>query len=258
VDRRTIYDHIIEMGGKYHKYKAKTGVQLTPEHEAARRLWADINLLHPQTFWEHIWFQDECIVEIGHNGVIVWFWRHSGEQWIPDFIAPGAPKGIKVMISLLISTQGIVNIEFPELNPASPSGHGVTAQTLRANFKMQFPASCYAGGEDWIVMDNSSLHRSHETRVWFEEVGIRMLFLPPKSPNLNIIEHHWRLFKRRTHRLHPELKTMIGSDGEKAIALKAAFREAHAQLREERGDILYSGGLPEAFICCERCAWPCY
>ncbi len=143
------------------------------------------------------------------------------------------------MISLFVSAQGTVNIEFPELNPASPSGHGVTAQTLRASFEMQFPASCSAGGEDWIVINNSSLHRNRMMRVWFEEVGIRVLFLPPKSPDLNIIEHYWGPFKRRTHRLHPELKTMTGSDGEKATALKAALREALAQLREERGDILH-------------------
>ena len=42
-----------------------------------------------------------------------------------------------------------------------------------------------------VVMDNASFHKSQKTQELIESVGCRVVFLPPYSPDLNLIEKFW-------------------------------------------------------------------
>lgn len=53
-------------------------------HERARLSEVVRHLPYDQDTWDNCWFLDQSMVELGRNGVITWFWRHGGEQWIPD------------------------------------------------------------------------------------------------------------------------------------------------------------------------------
>lgn len=46
-----------------------------------------------------------------------------------------------------------------------------------------------------IVLDNASYHRAKVVRELAEALGIELLYLPPYSPNLNLIERVWKLVK---------------------------------------------------------------
>ena len=48
-----------------------------------------------------------------------------------------------------------------------------------------------------VIMDNASFHRKAKLKVEAEEAGVRVLFLPPYSPDLNPIEKTWANMKRR-------------------------------------------------------------
>ena len=48
----------------------------------------------------------------------------------------------------------------------------------------------------FIVMDNASFHKSQKTKELIESVGCRVIFLPPYSPDLNVIEKFWAHMKR--------------------------------------------------------------
>jgi transposase len=48
-----------------------------------------------------------------------------------------------------------------------------------------------------VVMDNASFHKQQRTRELIEESGCTLLFLPPYSPDLNLIEKFWANFKRK-------------------------------------------------------------
>ena len=55
-----------------------------------------------------------------------------------------------------------------------------------------------------VILDNARFHRPKAVQRLLKRVGCRALFLPPYSPDLNLIENQWHSFKTRvcTHRLH--------------------------------------------------------
>lgn len=48
-----------------------------------------------------------------------------------------------------------------------------------------------------VVMDNASFHRKKRLNDLAEQYGIRIIFLPPYSPELNPIEHFWSWLKKK-------------------------------------------------------------
>jgi transposase len=49
---------------------------------------------------------------------------------------------------------------------------------------------------DVVVMDNLSAHKAMDVRVWIENQGAALLYLPPYSPDLNPIEKAWAKLKQ--------------------------------------------------------------
>jgi len=54
-----------------------------------------------------------------------------------------------------------------------------------------------------IVMDNATFHRKNKLIPLAESAGVRLLFLPPYSPNLNLIEQFWAWLKRHLRKILP-------------------------------------------------------
>ena len=46
-----------------------------------------------------------------------------------------------------------------------------------------------------VIIDNARFHKSKKVIELIESVGCRIIFLPPYSPDLNPIEHHWAAVK---------------------------------------------------------------
>lgn len=53
-----------------------------------------------------------------------------------------------------------------------------------------------------IFLDNAPYNKSYEVRDKAEELGIILHFLPPYSPNLNLIERLWKFFKKKVIKCH--------------------------------------------------------
>lgn len=58
-------------------------------------------------------------------------------------------------------------------------------------------AQVYVGQSITIVLDNARYQRCKLVQACAESLGIQLLFLPPYSPNLNIIERVWKFIKKK-------------------------------------------------------------
>ena len=47
-----------------------------------------------------------------------------------------------------------------------------------------------------IIMDNASFHRKEALKTLAKQANVKLLFLPPYSPDFNPIEHSWANMKR--------------------------------------------------------------
>jgi len=53
-------------------------------------------------------------------------------------------------------------------------------------------------GKVFLIVDNASYHHSKEVNNWLlHHKRFRLLFLPPYSPNLNLIERLWKFFHQK-------------------------------------------------------------
>lgn len=71
----------------------------------------------------------------------------------------------------------------------------------------------YPNGEVTLVMDNARYQRCHFVMDQAGELGIELLFLPPYSPNLNLIERLWKLTKKRclTNKYYANFKSFCST-----------------------------------------------
>jgi transposase len=53
-----------------------------------------------------------------------------------------------------------------------------------------------AAAEIAVVLDNARYNRSKEVREWLETSRIKVVYLPPYAPNLNLIERFWGFLKK--------------------------------------------------------------
>ena len=49
----------------------------------------------------------------------------------------------------------------------------------------------------YIICDNARYYRSKMVNEYLESSKIELIFLPPYSPNLNLIERYWKFFKKK-------------------------------------------------------------
>lgn len=52
-----------------------------------------------------------------------------------------------------------------------------------------------------LIIDNARFHKSRRVIKLVESVGCRIIFLPPYSPDLNPIEHHWTSVKNEIRKM---------------------------------------------------------
>jgi len=82
--------------------------------------------------------------------------------------------------------------------------------------------------DDVLIMDNCSVHHSKDVKKRLKELSIRVLYMPPYSPELNPIEEAWSVIKRNLRQKKarsiseyveslPELKNSVSAEKSKGF-----------------------------------------
>ncbi len=60
-------------------------------------------------------------------------------------------------------------------------------------------------------MDNAGFHKSEKVKKMIENVKCKLLFLPPYSPELNLIEKFWANLKRLIRKILPNFENLANA-----------------------------------------------
>lgn len=71
----------------------------------------------------------------------------------------------------------------------------INANTVVELLKM-LSTSCKKGTPIYVVLDNARYQHCAFVKAWAIALGVELVFLPPYSPNLNLIERLWKYIKK--------------------------------------------------------------
>lgn len=83
-----------------------------------------------------------------------------------------------------------------ESNILAPFCYTGTCDTRLFNFWLKNFLIPVLKPKQVVIMDNASFHKSQDSQRLIEQVGCKVLYLPPYSPDLNPIEIFWANFKK--------------------------------------------------------------
>lgn len=150
-----------------------------------------------------IYFMDA--VHPQHNPVIACAWIKRGqEQEIPS--NTGRKR---------LNINGAINLD--QLEPVVRYDDSINADSTIELLK-QLEKRHMAAAYIYVICDNARYYRSKAVKAYLESSRIKLVFLPPYAPNLNLIERLWKFFKRKV--LH---NCYFESFGEFASACKEFF-----------------------------------
>ena len=84
-----------------------------------------------------------------------------------------------------------------------------------------------------LVLDNARYQRCHLVMNKAKELGIELVFLPPYSPNLNLIERLWKFTKKKC--LYSKYYAKFGDF---KVAIKDCVVNGHIKYKEELDSLL--------------------
>ncbi len=87
-------------------------------------------------------------------------------------------------------------IELERLEPVVRFDDSINAASTIALFE-QIEEANPLSQRIYVICDNARYYRSKDVRHFLESSKIELVFLPPYSPNLNLIERFWKFFKKQ-------------------------------------------------------------
>jgi transposase len=129
----------------------------------------------------HLLFQDECMIRDYQAVQYTWFLRGK-QRIIPTY---GKHHGVKLI--------GVLNYETGRVHCVEEEQYDAEA-FLRF---LQHVLKQYPTGKIVMVLDNARIHHARLIQPFLEENQNRLelVFLPPYSPEMNLIEGLWKWLK---------------------------------------------------------------
>ena len=119
-----------------------------------------------------------------HNTLAAYGWLKKGEE--RKLKTNSGRQRVNLHGAINIETLDVEIIESNSVNGAS------TIELLK-----KIEGSCPLAALIYIILDNARYHYSKEVQEYLKGSRIKLVFLPTYSPNLNLIERLWKLFKKK-------------------------------------------------------------
>ena len=130
---------------------------------------------------DKVLFVDGCHPQ--HNSLLAYGWIPKGkEHLIP---ANTGRKRLNINGALDVETMEVLTRSDETLNADSTI-------VFFKDIEQHFPLAPII----YLILDNARYYRARKVSEFLQGSRIRLLFLPPYSPNLNLIERFWKFFKK--------------------------------------------------------------
>jgi transposase len=166
-------------------YKQTTCVPCEADSEKQEHFLQQLDVLLEQTLDNDsvIYFADG--VHPTHNTRSTHAWIEKGTERLQ----PTLSGRDRVNINAVINAQDPIEVIMEECK-------SVNAQTTKALYQKIIDANPDKKNI-YIISDNARYYRNKELIAWIENTPIRPIFLPPYSPNLNLIERLWKFMRKK-------------------------------------------------------------
>lgn len=119
-----------------------------------------------------------------HNTLAAYGWLKKGEE--RKLKTNSGRQRVNLHGAINIETLDVEIVESKRVNGSS------TIELLK-----KIDKSCSLASIIYVILDNARYHYSKEVQEYLKNTKIKLVFLPTYSPNLNLIERLWMLFKKK-------------------------------------------------------------
>ena len=114
------------------------------------------------------------------------------------YIYQPASRGRNISMCALISSNGVEKVEMKA---------GAYNRETFMNYLVSAQEANVLTSGTVLVLDNVRFHHCQEIKMFLDNKGIKTIYLPPYSPDLNPIEMVFSMIKQRLDRLRPRAQT---------------------------------------------------
>lgn len=245
ISARTVRRRLAEMS--LHSRARVTAPQLTPAHRVARLQFAREHENWTEADWAHVMFSDESRFALHSSDGRIRVWRRRGERYAACNTAEMVPfGGGSVMV-----WGGITLDARTELHVFQRPSMNARVYITEVLEQYVMPFAPFIGEEFLLMHDNARPHVANEVQVYLNEIGVRTLRWPARSPDLNPIEHIWdELGVNIRRRLNPplclqELRAVLTEEWERipqehvANLIRSMTRRLQAVIQARGGNTRY-------------------
>jgi len=185
-----VVNHDLALAG-YRMVRRKTVVSMDPALWAERLAWA--KKIKPQLSRMVIGYADECAITLAKDSSIIFHYRRPTDPRLPRLSTRASGMREKLHLWVCIAP-GFRKVVLFNSNVVSEKYCFDCLETIKSHFTTK---------NLFLIHDNAQVHKSFETSLYIEENGLKILEIPPHSPDFNMVEKVFSYLKPLVSSRHP-------------------------------------------------------